>query len=178
MNKINEEFKIIKDFPNYKISNLGRIYNIKTEKYLTLQENKGYLQVFLYNNGIKKFFLVHRLVGEYFIPNLENKPEINHINGIKNINTVDNLEWCTRSENILHAYRTGLSIADDKRKKKMSLGNKCSRKVLQIDLNTNEIINEFNSISEAAKYVNCHTESIRVVCIGKRKSCKGFSWKF
>ncbi len=70
----------------------------------------GYIACCLCKNRIRKGFLVSRLVAITFIPNTENKPYINHINGIKIDNKVENLEWCTQSENIKHAYKNGLKI--------------------------------------------------------------------
>ena len=67
----------------------------------------GYNIVNLWKNKKKKTIKVHRLVAEAFIPNLDNKPYINHKNAIRNDNTIQNLEWCTQKENILHAYKIG-----------------------------------------------------------------------
>jgi hypothetical protein len=69
---------------------------------------KGYLLVTLCKNGKKTTHSIHRLIAKSFIENLENKPQVNHKNGIKDDNNIKNLEWCSRSENILHAYKTGL----------------------------------------------------------------------
>ena len=107
----------------YQISNLGRVKRLagkclaKAGKYRTVSEsiltcfpNKtryNYLYVNLNNNGIKQF-RVHRLVAIHFIPNPNNLPQVNHIDGDKNNNSINNLEWCTRSENSQHAYDTGL----------------------------------------------------------------------
>ena len=91
------------------ISTLGRFNsdrNIK-EKFISLCVNKrGYVRVKLFN---KKQVFAHRLIAEAFISNPKNKPFINHINGIKSDNRVENLEWCTSSENLLHSYKLGLS---------------------------------------------------------------------
>ncbi len=70
--------------------------------------SKGYLRVTLYKDGSRKNFLIHRLIATHFIPNPENKPQVNHIDGNKINNNIDNLEWVTPSENTQHAYDTGL----------------------------------------------------------------------
>jgi len=102
-----EIFKIIEEFPEYEVSNLGNIrsYRIyKNGKLLKHRISNGYNRVMLN----KKNKMVHRLLAQAFIPNPENKPCINHINGIRNDNRVENLEWVTISENNKHAYDTGL----------------------------------------------------------------------
>lgn len=102
----------IKDYDGmYEISNLGRIKSLKrnSERILSLTKDRyGYLGVRLCKNGIMKRFKVHRLVAEYFIDNPNNLFEVNHIDGNKENNVVDNLEWSTRSQNLKHAFKLKL----------------------------------------------------------------------
>lgn len=87
----------------------GSIINPLTKKELKHSNNRyGYCCVHLHNKKFNKQLTVHRLVAMAFIPNPKNKPQVNHINGDKSDNSVENLEWCTPSENLDHAYRTGL----------------------------------------------------------------------
>lgn len=109
--KVNEIWKDIKDFPNYQISNYGRVKSIprpKTKGGLLKQRknNCGYLKVYLMKNSKGYLLSVHRLVAEAFIDNSNNLPEVNHIDGNKENNYVDNLEWTTRKDNVLHRFRT------------------------------------------------------------------------
>lgn len=98
----------IDNYENYSISKEGKIFSIKKE--LTLEKTyDGYLRTALYKNNIKTRFLVHRLVALTFIPNPKKKTMVNHINGIKTDNRVENLEWVTASENCAHAVKIGLS---------------------------------------------------------------------
>lgn len=90
------------------ICNNGGIYTIN-EKILKPSNNGGYLQVVLQKDSKIKTIKVHRLVAEAFILNPEGKPQVNHINGIKGDNTVDNLEWSSIKENVQHAWLNGLN---------------------------------------------------------------------
>ena len=95
----------------YKISTRGRIksFHKGTVRIMNLQVTKdGYLRVELHGDGKKRRTQVHILVAETFIPNPEGKPQVNHIDGNKSNNCVENLEWVTASENIRHSVRTGL----------------------------------------------------------------------
>jgi len=104
-----EHFKKIKGYPNYLISDQGRVYSCKRKKFLKLRKDKdGYLRVDLSKNGIVKTHTIHRLVANAFIPNPENKETVNHIDGIKINNFVENLEWATHSENTQHGFDNGL----------------------------------------------------------------------
>ena len=103
-----EIWKEIIGFENYFVSSLGKVKNLKGS-ILSFGISKGYQKVGLYSNNKRTNLYIHRLVAKAFIDNSENKPEVNHINGIKTDNRVGNLEWCTSSENKVHAYDNGLS---------------------------------------------------------------------
>lgn len=100
-----ETWKTIVGFENYSISNKGEVRNDATGRILSRFPVQGYLMVNLTaKNGVKKLLYVHRLVGQAFVDNPNGYKEINHKNGIKFDNDFENLQWCTRSENIRHAY--------------------------------------------------------------------------
>ena len=106
-----EEWEIIPDWEDYHESSYGRtksFHNGKSRIIKPSTDKKGYLRVNLCKGGKKKLFQVHRLVALCFIPNPDSKPQINHRDGNKLNNHVSNLEWCTSSENIQHAFDTGL----------------------------------------------------------------------
>jgi hypothetical protein len=117
-----EVWKNIKGYKGcYQVSNYGRVKSlarkdslnrdIKERIFKPSVNNRGYSLVVFCKNGKIKTFTVHRLVAKAFIPNPLNKPSVNHINGIKQINRPSNLEWCTTSENNYHAYKLGLKEA-------------------------------------------------------------------
>lgn len=102
------EWRIIFEHPMYSISNFGDVCNNETGRILKPCLVNGYLQVTLCDRNGHHKYLVHRLVAMTFLDNPYAYPQVNHIDGNKTNNCVDNLEWCTGSENMKHAYRTGL----------------------------------------------------------------------
>jgi len=116
--------KSITGFPGYKVDERGNVwsYKRKTEHKLKPHTSRfnGYVRVGLMQNGHSCTMTVHRLVAIAFIPNPENKPEVNHDNGIKTCNEVWNLEWATKSENQTHRYASGLYQVSDDARRKMS----------------------------------------------------------
>ena len=177
-----EIWKPIKNYENlYEISNLGRIRkiggknqfgNYKVDKMITPYKNeKGYLRVGLSKNNQRKVIKLHRLVAEAYIPNPDNLPEINHKDGNKLHNCVDNLEWCTHKQNIKHSWENNLSKA------KYSKENFSSKKVKQYDKDLN-FIKEWNCMSDVERELGISTSHISQVCNGKRKTAGGYKWSF
>lgn len=107
MLNFDNSFVQIPDYP-YWINSDGVIHNGK-KVLKTYAINSGYLCIDLRNELGKTKFLLHRLIAEVFVPNPDNKPIVNHKDGNKLNNSADNLEWCTNSENLLHARETGLN---------------------------------------------------------------------
>jgi len=125
----------MKDIPGYEglyeITADLEIRNIKSGRILKIFLNiDGYSVVGLFQKGKQKQLFMHRIVAELFVPNPENKPQVNHINGIKTDFRPVNLEWCTQSENQNHAYRTGLQIGYG------LSGEKAAKAKLTLDLTT------------------------------------------
>jgi hypothetical protein len=151
-----EGFKDIKDFEGlYSVNRNGDVLSIRNNILLKQWDTLGYKYVSLGANCKKR---VHRLVAEAFIPNIENKPEINHINGIKHDNRYINLCWCTSHENKIHAYKTGLhknkiNAISAMKKSRRKFNNEEAYRI------KNEYINDGLSMRKLAnKYnVNFHT---------------------
>lgn len=105
-----EIYKPIIGFDGYEVSNLGNVKSIRFNNRILKQHKdpKGYVKVKLYKDKIGYTQKVHRLVASAFIPNNDNKEQVNHKNGVKTDNTLNNLEWCTQKENMQHSIKAGL----------------------------------------------------------------------
>lgn len=136
---------------------------IKTQK----PDKDGYFRVYLSKNSKKKQHLVHRLVAQAFLENEEGKPCVNHIDGNKQNNYVSNLEWVTRSENDLHAFKLGLRVAND---------GGMSKPVTKMN-DLGEVVKEYKSLTDAAKDNAVTTQAISMALRSGKKSVKHY-WKY
>ena len=111
-----EIWKLVADYPNYSVSNYGRVRNNKTGYILKpLEVGFGYVVVELWNKNGPKSKKIHRLVAEAFLPNPDKKTQVNHIDGNKKNNRLDNLEWVTASENMKHSYDSKIRVPHQER---------------------------------------------------------------
>lgn len=150
---------------NYSVSDLGEIRKDTNGYIMKPYIQNGYAHVTLQINKKPKRFNIHRLVAIAFIPNSENKPYVNHIDGNKSNNCVKNLEWVTAAENAQHAVRTGLRQPSRE------------RAVVQFDLNGQKI-REYKSLSEAARITDSSVAKISICCQRKRDQHNGFQWRY
>ena len=164
--------KLIPNFENYSITMSGKVINNITKKVKKPSDNhsgKGYLFVDLYCNGKRKRFYIHRLVAELYIPNPDNKPYVNHIDGNPKNNNCENLEWCTALENVEHASKV-LGVM----KAYLNHAENCKRKILVYKYDNDEFLGKFNSITECSK--ECGVSAPNIIENAKckfRKQLKG-----
>ena len=190
-----EIWKEIEGFDNYQISNLGRVKNIKFDRYVKpLVGNRGYVHVNLYKDGKMKRLSLHRLLAIAFIPNTENKPCIDHINTDRSDNRIENLRWATRKENhnnplsiVNHGNASRGRVVSEEQKKNQSEKmkgrfkgvRKSSKKIIQLTLD--EIfVREWDAIKDAAESLGVSSTAIWNCLNGKSqvKSIKGYKWKY
>lgn len=168
----NEIWENISDYDGlYKISNLGKVIRIKTNRILKYRNSRGYVAVSLSKDGKVKDFKVHRLVAMAFVSNPNNKPDVNHIDGNKHNNMSINLEWTTHSENIQHGYDKCLL------QPRKGIDNSLSKAIIQFDKQMNKLF-EYDSITEASQKISITGQNISQACLGKQKTAGGFIWKF
>lgn len=162
------EWRVIAEFPKYSVSSTGSVRNNVTGRILKAGKNSiGYLYVDLYSEDNHKSVAVHRLVAEAFIENPENKNCIDHIDTNKENNNVGNLRWVTYKENTnnpstLEAVRARAGK---------------SPKAVQQYMG-DRLVAEYDSISDAARKLGLKVNYISRCCLGKRKTYKGYNWRF
>lgn len=176
--EVKEVWKDIGDYNGlYQVSNYGRVKssgkksNHKGAIILKQATIQGYKMVTLTKNSKGKMFKVHRLVALAFIPNPENKPQVNHIDGNKNNNHVSNLEWCTAKENCFHAEKLKL------RYRYSGKENKKSIQIKQIDDLTGEVVAVYGSLREMERETGFTRTSISRSLGSSTKRPYGWKWE-
>lgn len=163
-----EIWKDISGFPDYQVSNLGRvkrIHNIGRNGLIRILKPSVYSNGYKVVNLLGKRIGVHRLVAMAFIPNPNELPLINHKNENKADNRVENLEWCTQQYNVNYGTRN----------KRVS--EKLSKSVLQISID-GILVNQYYGIHEAMRQTGIDARNIHSVLKGKRRTTGGFIWKY
>lgn len=155
----------VRSLPRYKVNGISGVLLMKGRVLAPVTTREGYSRVCLMKNGKRKNFAIHRLVALAFLPNPENKPTVNHIDGNKLNNRLNNLEWATYSENEQHSY---------------AVLSKQSHKAIPIKQLTldGQLIKVWDSALQAAKALGLHDPNINKCCKGIRNQCGGFKWEY
>lgn len=181
MSKLVEEWRPVRGYEGlYEVSDWGNVRSvdriIKTKKgerhykgkiIQFFKKEDDYLVCSLYYKGKVKRARVNRLVAEAFIPNPENKNVVDHINGERTNNRVENLRWCTQQEN------NNFELYREKKKNNPLI----SKSVYQYDSNNN-LINIFPSTKEVERKLGIHSSTVSKWCLGKCNDKKGYKWSF
>lgn len=190
MEKLNEEpyyreVKLNGNDTNYRVSYNGTVLSEYNMRELTIGITPcGYCKVTLYIDRKPNYCLVHRLVAQAFLPNPNNCPQVNHKNGIKTDNRVENLEWCSEkynnnfgkhNQNISNSLK-GKAKSEDHILKIIESRNRSP--VFQIDMKDGVILEEYRSMREAERSTGIFESNISQCCKGRTRSAGGFRWKY
>jgi len=151
LNDFGVEMKDVKGYEGrYMVTRDGRVYSTYKKGFLRFKTDKdGYKAVCLQKDGTKKYYLVHRLVAETYLENPFNLPTVNHKDGNKANNNVDNLEWCTFSDNLKHAYRMNLRSNKGSKSPTSKLNEddvRLIKRLLRMGLDPREIAKQYNVV--------------------------------
>ena len=163
-----EEWRTINEYPDYIISNWGRVKSIKFGKERILKQGKnryGYFYVGLCKDRKRKYYFVHRIVATHFLPNPENKPQIDHIDTNPQNNCISNLRWVTNKENMNNPITL----------KKIK---KHQKSILQFSKKGRIILHKWESIRQAIKELNINKGNVIQCLKGNRKTAGGFKWMY
>jgi hypothetical protein len=142
------------EYFGYRVYSNGKIFSLKRNRFIKpFDDGNGYLTVKLRIDNKSKNFKIHRLLAMLFIPNFNNKEQVNHIDGDKYNNNINNLEWCSRSYNMQHAYKLGLKKKDNSK--------------FVVDLDTGIF---YDSAKDAASAKNINYRTLRVKLAGFYKN--------
>lgn len=174
--------KEINGYPGYYASDTGEVWSVKrgTLHRLTPTLNrKGYERVKLSVGGVSKTISVHQIIARTFIPNPDNKPQVNHKDENKRNNNVTNLEWCTCLENV--RYGTGIARSANSRKgikvDNTKTANSHKIPILQLDKN-GQVLKSWSSATDAGNELNLSSSHITSCCRGVRRTCGGYMWRY
>lgn len=146
----------------YAVTSCGKVWSYRSQKFLTPSKDKdGYLQLHLHKDGKRKDYKVHRLVAEAYIPNPENKSQVNHKDEVKQHNWINNLEWVTAKENANYGTRNIRSVKNRE------------KAIYCIELDK-----VFENQVVAAKEIGVTPSAINICLKGKTKTCGGYHWKY
>lgn len=164
-----ERYIVLQGFYDcYAVSNMGNVKNLRTGKVLNPSiRPDGYKSVLLSRDGKKMSIRVHQLVAQYFLEKEDDKTDINHENGIKHDNRAENLEWCTKKENMQHAHDNGLMT--------FKYANK---DILVYDYETSEHLFTFQSVKQCVKFLGLNPSPIYRVLKGRNNHHHGYSFKY
>lgn len=176
-----EIWRPVKDYDGYEVSNQGRVRS----KYRVLTPtptNKGYLRVNITKNGKSKSYRVHRLVAQAFIPNPDNKPQVDHINTDKSDNRVENLRWVTGPENcqneLTSKHNSQRQIGEKNHMYgKTGKNNHSSKAIIQYDTD-GYMLRKWDSMMDVERELGIYSTQISAVCKSKKTTAGNYVWKY
>ena len=186
-----KDWRTIEGYPEYRVSSEGDVESCKNNRHGVSDEyhairqricpTTGYKQCTITDGKNIKTLNVHREVAKAFIPNPDNKPQVNHKDGNKLNNNIDNLEWVTREENIQHAYRTGLNrphMTEEDMAKGRKLGLPKAIEATRKPIRIVETGEEFRSINDCARTIHGSQQNIVKCLKGLRHTHKGLHFEY